>query len=222
MGRTACTEPQWLYKGALYLYLYILVCWESTRILSQKKFRFFLSRKLWNRWQNNERVTFEVFILKVWAPLFESIILFPSSRWRRKQLLKRRNINIEHFTIANVKILTCMRGLNYSSIAEGPMPSEFLRLVDYQVPTVRMVVGLFCPRGTTVIWSVTIYHRHGAKSQRSWMFIFQVTVKILTFSWPCISVYLSQYLIKLDAQNLFHNKFYFMPLHVSSTCARNM
>ena len=23
----------------------------------------------------------------------------------------------------------------------------------------------------------------------------------------------------LDAQNLFHNKFYFMPLHVSSTCA---
>ena len=22
MGRTACTEPQWLYKGAVYLYLY--------------------------------------------------------------------------------------------------------------------------------------------------------------------------------------------------------
>jgi len=28
---------------------------------------------------------------------------------------------------------------------------------------------------------------------------------------------LSQYLNQLDAQNLFHNKFYFMPLHVSST-----
>ena len=27
---------------------------------------------------------------------------------------------------------------------------------------------------------------------------------------------------QLDAQNLFHNKFYFMPLHVLSTCARNM
>ena len=27
---------------------------------------------------------------------------------------------------------------------------------------------------------------------------------------------------QLDAQNLFHNKFYFMPLHVSSTCAWNM
>jgi len=27
---------------------------------------------------------------------------------------------------------------------------------------------------------------------------------------------------QIDAQNLFHSKFYFMPLHVSSTCARNM
>ena len=27
---------------------------------------------------------------------------------------------------------------------------------------------------------------------------------------------------ELDAQNLFRNKFYFMPLYVSSTCARNM
>jgi len=27
---------------------------------------------------------------------------------------------------------------------------------------------------------------------------------------------------QLDEQNLFHNKFYFMLLHVSSTCARNM
>jgi len=26
---------------------------------------------------------------------------------------------------------------------------------------------------------------------------------------------------QLDAQNLFHNKFYFMPLHVSSTCAHH-
>jgi len=24
---------------------------------------------------------------------------------------------------------------------------------------------------------------------------------------------------QLDAQNLFHNKFYFTPVHVSSTCA---
>jgi len=26
---------------------------------------------------------------------------------------------------------------------------------------------------------------------------------------------------QLDAQNLFHNKFYFMPLHISSTCAHH-
>jgi len=26
---------------------------------------------------------------------------------------------------------------------------------------------------------------------------------------------------QLDAQNLFYNKFYFMPLHVSSTCAHH-
>ena len=26
---------------------------------------------------------------------------------------------------------------------------------------------------------------------------------------------------QLDAQNLFHNKFYFMPPHVSSTCAHH-
>jgi len=32
---------------------------------------------------------------------------------------------------------------------------------------------------------------------------------------------LSQYFNQLDAQNLFHNKFYFIPLHVSSTCAHH-
>jgi len=39
---------------------------------------------------------------------------------------------------------------------------------------------------------------------------------LLTFCRPCISVF-----NQLDAQNLFHNKFYFMPLHVSSTCAHH-
>jgi len=28
MGRTACTEPQSLYKGALYTYLYFLRCFS--------------------------------------------------------------------------------------------------------------------------------------------------------------------------------------------------
>ena len=30
MGRTACTEPQCLYKGDLYLYLYLVVCTAAT------------------------------------------------------------------------------------------------------------------------------------------------------------------------------------------------
>ena len=33
-----------------------------------------------------------------------------------------------------------------------------------------------------------------------------------------LSIFISLF-NQLDAQNLFHNKFYFMPLHVSSTCA---
>jgi len=55
------------------------------------------------------------------------------------------------------KFLTGMRGLNYSNVAEGPMPSGFLRFADCQVPTVRKVVGLLCPGGTTIICNVTIY-----------------------------------------------------------------
>ena len=35
-----------------------------------------------------------------------------------------------------------------------------------------------------------------------------------------LSIFISVF-NQLDAQNLFHNKFYFMPLHVSSTCARH-
>jgi len=37
MGRTACTEPQCLYKGALYLYLYlILYYWSEHEPLNSK------------------------------------------------------------------------------------------------------------------------------------------------------------------------------------------
>jgi len=53
--------------------------------------------------------------------------------------------------------------------------------------------------------------------------IFYVTILrfILTFYWPCISVYLSQYLTNLMHKILFHSKFYFVSLHVSSTCAHH-
>jgi len=36
----------------------------------------------------------------------------------------------------------------------------------------------------------------------------------------CFNLFISLF-NQLDAQNLFHNKFYFMPLHVSSTCAHH-
>ena len=45
---------------------------------------------------------------------------------------------------------------------------------------------------------------------------------VLTFFWPSISVYLSYVFNQLGAEDLFYSKLYFMPLHVSSTCARNM
>ena len=35
-----------------------------------------------------------------------------------------------------------------------------------------------------------------------------------------LSIFISLF-NQLDAQSLFHNKFYFMPLHVSSTCAHH-
>ena len=35
-----------------------------------------------------------------------------------------------------------------------------------------------------------------------------------------LSIFISLF-NQLDAQNLFHNKFYFMPLHVSSTCVHH-
>ena len=56
------------------------------------------------------------------------------------------------------------------------------------------------------VWSIN--------SQNSWKDLF------LTFCWPRISVYLSHYLTEL-MYKMFHSKFYFMPLHVSSTCAHH-
>ena len=48
------------------------------------------------------------------------------------------------------------------------------------------------------------------------LFFFDVLLTVLH-----LSIFISVF-NQLDAQNLFHNKFYFMPLHVSSRCTRNM
>jgi len=55
------------------------------------------------------------------------------------------------------------------------------------------------------------------------IFIVLLTVH-LSISIVLLTVHLSIFISvfnKLDAQNLFHNKFYFMPLYVSSICAHH-
>jgi len=37
----------------------------------------------------------------------------------------------------------------------------------------------------------------------------------------CTMLYFLTLFNQLDAQNVFHNEFYFMPIHVSSTCAHH-
>ena len=52
----------------------------------------------------------------------------------------------------------------------------------------------------------------------------EVTTTYLCFDVLLTVLYLSIFISvfnQVDAQNLFHNKFYFMPLHVSSTCAHH-
>jgi len=43
MGRTACTEPQCLYKGNLYLYL-MLFCYKGTKLYIFSYYSFFSKR----------------------------------------------------------------------------------------------------------------------------------------------------------------------------------
>ena len=55
------------------------------------------------------------------------------------------------------------------------------------------------------------------------IFIVLLTVHLRKFI-VLLTVHLSIFISvinQLDAQNLFNNKFYFMPLHVSSTCAHH-
>jgi len=48
----------------------------------------------------------------------------------------------------------------------------------------------------------------------NWIYTFDVLLTVHR------SIFISVF-NQLDAQNLFNNKFYFMPLHVSSTCAHH-
>ena len=58
-------------------------------------------------------------------------------------------------------------------------------------------------------------------SEWTWLWIYGYMCIFLTFCWPSISVYLSQYLTNLMHKICFTISFYFMPLHVSSICAHH-
>ena len=52
--------------------------------------------------------------------------------------------------------------------------------------------------------------------------IYLIQIRDSCFPLPLIkSVKFNSKFNQIDAQNLFHNKLYFMPLHVSSTCAHH-
>jgi len=53
----------------------------------------------------------------------------------------------------------------------------------------------------------------------------QNTTKLWFFFYVLLTMHLSIFISEinqLDAQNLFHNKFYFMPLHVLNTCSKHV
>jgi len=71
-----------------------------------------------------------------------------------------------------------------------------------------------------LIKSHSILLRMGSVSDRSCI----EEIKIHIFFDVLLTVHLSIFISvfnQLDAQNLFHNKFYFMSLHVSTTCAHH-
>ena len=85
--------------------------------------------------------------------------------------------------------------------------SEFINLISYQtcIFYVPISAGLLLQTMSN-IWCSTVHFFYDC------LIVVQLGWKVPAF----ISVF-----NQLDAQNLFHNMFYFMPLHVSSTCAHH-
>jgi len=83
MGRTACTEPQCLYKGALYLYLQY---WLLIVIKPKAEVGYFLCLLLFFSFHNTTRITVtKVYIFRKSATTYHSrtyeqvaIVFFPS------------------------------------------------------------------------------------------------------------------------------------------------
>ena len=73
-----------------------------------------------------------------------------------------------------------------------------------------MVWARYCPQRNAPIDVFVI---------KKW-FILYILNTTSNYIWTSYIVFISVF-NQLDAQNLFYNKFYFMPLHVSSTCAHH-
>jgi len=88
---------------------------------------------------------------------------------------------------------------------------------------------------TNVVWNISHSKKNAARyysictyvfmqcTRNSWHIVIKLELprQFLTFCWPCISVHLSRYLTNLMHKICFTIRFYFMPLHVSSTCAHH-
>ena len=133
--------------------------------------------------------------------------------WGRQSLRCMRNFL--HISTANhsIMLVNCVTvGCCVKYVLYEP-------IIEYLVAVIRMNVSVLCIYGgkkgknVRINWSTVcptsfldiIFMRTYLKS-----FDVLLTVHLRIF----ISLF-----NQLDAQNLFHNKFYFMPLHVSSTCA---
>ena len=100
-------------------------------------------------------------------------------------------------------------GHNYrASGASGHTPCQWLHVSHLRLPS-------SVPLPPSNRRSLETCPQHKSRRYIYWIFFF----------WLLLTVHLSIFISvfnQLDAQNLFHNKFYFMPLHVSSTCSHHL
>ena len=90
--------------------------------------------------------------------------------------------------------------------------SEVLTTVLLAVEVYRKLSLVVCKQSVTFGWN----QNHTKKAAHK----FILKLFFLHFS-DRASQYIYLSINQLDAQNLFHSKFYFMPPHVSSTCAHH-
>ena len=119
-----------------------------------------------------------------------------------------------------------IRWKNYVKTRDADLTKMLLKIQIYCDVTTSRLLRLLCPedKGTifTIAISIIIY-----QSSRCNILIYANfhDIKLCSIIFDVLlTVHLSIFISvfnQLDAQNVFHSKFYFMPLHVSSTCAHH-